>query len=240
MNLKSFIYFSYLFVRYIQKDEELTNKLKGYAGLDICLKIKKTVLDIVIPRLNSLEATLHSIATHNKDKQVPRRVDGQHSGEISLNEVFRGYAKRLYTRTGDIRRLSLDFGQLAEAERNDGISDLVYFSISAFSVEANIANDIRHLFRSEIAEVEHKEFGEGRVGSSTMPHKRNPVEYEQIVSLWKAYMPRLISSVMGQITEHQGDSTNQDLPYFTFELLFAVGYATKSLENALKNLKINV
>jgi len=39
---------------------------------------------------------------------------------------------------------------------------------------ANLADDMRHLQRSEISEVS-EEFKETQVGSSTMPHKRNPI-----------------------------------------------------------------
>ena len=55
---------------------------------------------------------------------------------------------------------------------------------------ANLADDLRHLQRSEIAEV-REEFAEGQVGSSTMPQKRNPWNAEHVKSLWKAFAPRV-------------------------------------------------
>jgi len=225
--------------RYIPSDKELEAKIGEYADLDIFSRLKKVVPETVVPRLYSLEAELLGIATQNKDKLIPRRVDGRHVGKTSVGEVFTGYAGRLKERTQQIEKVPLDFQNVDEATRNDRISDLVYFSTSAFSVEANIANDIRHLFRTEIGEVSHEAFGAERIGSSTMPHKRNPAEYEQVVSLWKEYLPRAITALLSQITEHQGDSTNEDSPYYTFELLCALSYVTKNLENSLKTLKIN-
>lgn len=225
--------------RYLPKDVELLRKIRGYRDLDILTKLKRIVPELVVPRLYSLEAELIDIAVENKDKRVPKRVDGKHVGKTTVGEVFRGYAGRLESRIRGIEGIPLDL-DTEEAQRNDQISDLVYFSVSALSVEANIANDIRHLFRSEIGEFSHKTFPGERIGSSTMPHKQNPSEYEQIVSLWKAYMPRLTSAVLGQITEHQGDSTNEELPYYAFELECGLCYATKSLKDVLKNLKINV
>ncbi len=225
--------------RYIRFDYELKTKIREYSSLDILLKFERIVPELVIPRLNLLETTLLSIAEKNNDKQIPRRVDGSYNGETTIGEIFTSYSNRLNRRIKDIENVSLDIKDLEEAKRNDTISDLVYFSLSAFSVEANIADDIRHLFRTEIAEFSHEEFGE-RIGSSTMPHKRNPAEYEQVKSLWKAFAPRIITALLSQITEHQGDSTNEYFPYYTFELVCTLSYTTKSLERALKNLRINV
>lgn len=193
----------------------------------------------MVPRLNSLEIKLFDLALENKEKKIPRRIDGQHEGEIDVWKVFINYMGRLAIRRKQILGVPLNFGCSSEAEVNDGISDLFYFSVSALSVEANIANDIRHQFRSEIGEASHKFYDDLRVGSSTMPHKQNPVEYEQIVSLWKTQVPRLVSAVSSQIVEHQGDSTNAALPFYTFELECILAYATKRLENALDNLRIN-
>jgi adenylosuccinate lyase len=227
--------------RYVPNDEELNRKVREYGNLDILVKLNRVVPELVIPRVHSLKSEVSGISRENNDKKIPKRVDGMQVGRTTIGKVFAGYADRLSDRIEYVERLPLGFDKLEEAERNDRISDLAYFSTATLSVEANIGNDIRQLFRSEIGEFSHKEFWETpRVGSSTMVHKENPAEYEQAVSLWKAYAPRLISAVLSQITEHQGDSTNEDFPYFTFELECGLSYATKSLENALKNLKINV
>jgi hypothetical protein len=226
--------------RYIPSDEELLAKIKEYGALDILSKLGKAVPGITLPRLYSLENELFYMASQNKGKQVPRRLDGTRAGEITLGEIFTNYSDRLRDRILGLEKVPLNFKDMEESSRNDKISDLIYFSVSALSVEANIANDIRHLFRTEIGEFSHETFGEERIGSSTMPQKRNPAEFEQVVSMWKAYSPKVISAVLCQMTEHQGDSTNEGLPYISFELLCALSHTTKSLENSLKNLRVNV
>ena len=77
----------------------------------------------------------------------------------------------------------------------------------AFGIIANLADDLRHLQRSEIAEL-RESFAADQVGSSTMPHKRNPWNSEHVKSLWKAFMPRVTTFFMDQISEHQRDLSN--------------------------------
>ena len=63
------------------------------------------------------------------------------------------------------------------------ISDLAYHVTAAYTVLANFADDMRHLYRTEIAEVGRK-YNPQLVGSSTMPHKVNPEalrEYQEFV-----------------------------------------------------------
>ncbi|MDR2433265.1 MAG: adenylosuccinate lyase [Treponema sp.] len=77
----------------------------------------------------------------------------------------------------------------------------------AFGIIANLADDLRNLQRSEIGEV-REGFAADQVGSSTMPQKRNPWNSEHVKSLWKAFMPRVNTFFMDQISEHQRDLSN--------------------------------
>ena len=87
-------------------------------------------------------------------------------------------------------------------------TDLVHATVSAFGVIANLADDMRQLQRSELAEVGEL-FDKTQVGSSTMPHKRNPINFENAKSFFLEYSPRMLTRYMNQISEHQRDLTNQ-------------------------------
>jgi adenylosuccinate lyase len=78
---------------------------------------------------------------------------------------------------------------------------------TAFGIIANLADDLRNLQRSEIGELRDG-FAADQVGSSTMPQKRNPWNSEHVKSLWKAFMPRVMTFYMDQISEHQRDLSN--------------------------------
>jgi adenylosuccinate lyase len=108
------------------------------------------------------------------------------------------------------------------------MTDFVHTLVTCFGVIANFSDDMRHLQRSEIGEVgEH--FAEGQVGSSTMPHKRNPINYENVKSLWNQFMPRMMTVYQYQLSEHQRDLTNSASGRFIPEIIVGLLSATNRL-----------
>src|SRR5205085_6275182 len=108
------------------------------------------------------------------------------------------------------------------------VADLIYALTAAWGVMANIADDFRHLQRSEIRELRDRKASDPKtqiVGSSTMPHKVNPKDFENVKSMWKAYMPRLQTVLMDQLSEHQRDLTNSASMRFVMEHVAAFAYA---------------
>lgn len=118
------------------------------------------------------------------------------------------------------------------------VTDLVYSVISCFSVLANLADDIRHLRRPEIGEIIEKPETE-KIGSSTMPHKVNPWNFEHVKSLWKEFTPRFITVLMDQISEHQRDLTNSASSRFIPEIFTAFAHSINRLASALGKIEID-
>jgi adenylosuccinate lyase len=69
--------------------------------------------------------------------------------------------------------------QVVQRDRHAAM--LAALAVTAASLE-RFATEIRHLARTEVAEVQEP-FGKGQKGSSAMPHKRNPVVAERICGL---------------------------------------------------------
>ncbi|OQX29657.1 MAG: adenylosuccinate lyase [Spirochaeta sp. LUC14_002_19_P3] len=107
-----------------------------------------------------------------------------------------------------------------------------------FGIIANLADDLRHLQRTEIAEVGEL-FGEGQVGSSTMPHKRNPWNSEHVKSLWKVFSPRVITFYMDQISEHQRDLSNSASSRFVADYLAGFSAAAARMKTILASLGVD-
>lgn len=106
---------------------------------------------------------------------------------------------------------------------------------TAFGVIANLADDLRHLQRSEIDEL-REHFSSGQVGSSTMPHKRNPWNAEHVKSLWKAFAPRAMTWFMDQISEHQRDLSNSASGRFVAEYLAGFVAAAERMRRILARI----
>jgi len=118
------------------------------------------------------------------------------------------------------------------------ILDVMHAVVSAFGVLAQIADDMRHLQRTEIAEL-GEGFEKGQVGSSTMPHKRNPWNFEHVKSMWKEFTPRMITRYCDQVSEHQRDLTNSASNRFIVEVMTAFTLSVDRLIRQFKKLVID-
>ena len=122
--------------------------------------------------------------------------------------------------------------QIVEAE---AMTDYIHVLISTFGVLASLADDMRHLQRTEIAEV-GEVFESEQVGSSTMPHKRNPWNFENVKSMWKAFVPRMQTVYADQLSEHQRDLTNSASGRFLPEVVVALVCTVKRLHRVMSRL----
>jgi adenylosuccinate lyase len=123
------------------------------------------------------------------------------------------------------------------------VADYVYALTACWGVFANLADDFRHLQRSEIRELRDRKAADPNnqiVGSSTMPHKVNPKDFENVKSMWKAYVPRLLTVLMDQISEHQRDLTNSASMRFVMEHVAAFAYAIHRLSMTLDAIEPDV
>ena len=173
-------------------------------------------------------------------QEAARRLPGKLSGAVGAYNAMglltadpRDLEERFLRSLGVGRRSTSS--QIVEAE---GWADLAHACITALGVMANLADDMRQLQRTEIGEVAEA-FANDQVGSSTMPHKRNPVSFENVKSLWKAMAPRILTTYMDQISEHQRDLTNSASQRFLGEILAATAYAARRLASSLEGIRVD-
>ena len=104
---------------------------------------------------------------------------------------------------------------------------------------AKIAREYRILQRNEIAEM-FEPFKEKQVGSSTMPHKRNPHKSERICSIARILKSNVIPALDNMILEDERDLTNSASERVIFaENFIFLDFILKELINNLKGTEFN-
>ncbi|MFX0175773.1 MAG: adenylosuccinate lyase [Candidatus Hodarchaeota archaeon] len=104
---------------------------------------------------------------------------------------------------------------------------------------AKIAQEFRILQRNEIAEI-FEPFKKSQVGSSTMPHKRNPHKSERICSLARVLKSNVIVSLDNIILEDERDLTNSANERIIFmENFVLLDYMIKQLLENLQGIEFD-
>jgi adenylosuccinate lyase len=111
---------------------------------------------------------------------------------------------------------------------------LTAVAITGSSLE-RFATEIRHLQRSEVSEV-RESFGVGQKGSSSMPHKRNPIASENITGLARLLRAYASAALENVALWHERDISHSSvervaIPDATLLLDFALARMTKLVEN---------
>jgi adenylosuccinate lyase len=105
--------------------------------------------------------------------------------------------------------------------------------VVASSIE-RLATEIRHLQRTEVLEAEEF-FSEGQKGSSSMPHKRNPVLSENLVGLARMVRAYVTPAMENVALWHERDISHSSVermigPDATVTLDFALGRLTSVID----------
>ncbi len=123
--------------------------------------------------------------------------------------------------------------QIVQRDRYAEIIQLLALIASSLD---KIAREIRNLARTEIAEVSEP-FKEKQVGSSTMPHKRNPHKSERICSLARVIKSHVFTALENVTLEHERDLTNSASERIIIpESFILLDYMIHQLTSILKGL----
>lgn len=101
-----------------------------------------------------------------------------------------------------------------------------------------IATEIRNLSRSEIGEL-LEPFTKGQKGSSSMPHKKNPITCERVCGLARVIRGYVHGAYENINLWHERDITNSSVERIIFPDTFhLVHYITQKMIWVLKNLRV--
>ncbi|MBU7038947.1 MAG: adenylosuccinate lyase [Theionarchaea archaeon] len=99
-----------------------------------------------------------------------------------------------------------------------------------------IATEVRNLQRTEINEVSEG-FSKGQVGSSTMPHKKNPVTCEKTSGLARVIYSNVLPALQNNVLWHERDITNSSCERVILpETFVLIDEMLIGMKNVLENL----
>lgn len=119
------------------------------------------------------------------------------------------------------------------------LADFLHAYVLLSGCLAQLARDCRQLQRSEIEEVAER-FEEGQVGSSTMPHKRNPIAFENIEGIFLIVKNEYGKVLDTLISEHQrdlvGSSVSREFP----GIVVLVQYQLERMIKVIEKMEIDI
>jgi adenylosuccinate lyase len=122
-------------------------------------------------------------------------------------------------------------------ERDRHAQYLSTLAIVAASLE-RVAQEIRHLQRTEVREVEEPFGGEQR-GSSAMPHKRNPVSSEQICGLARVVRANSVAALENIALWHERDISHSSVERVILpDSTILVDYMLHRTTEIVRNMKV--
>jgi adenylosuccinate lyase len=131
-----------------------------------------------------------------------RLLVGQFAGAVGTLASFSKLG--LEVQEGLMKELGLEVPEVTWHASRDSFAEFMSTLSLICTTQAKIANEIVVLQRTEINELQEP-FPKGFVGSSTMPHKRNPSVCEGIVAMSKIIRSNVLLSHEAMITEHERD-----------------------------------
>src|SRR3546814_18459275 len=127
---------------------------------------------------------------------------GQFSGAVgtlaALGEQGIEVQRRLFTELG------LGCPAITWHTSRDNIAELISVLAIACGTVGKIAHEVSSLQKTETAELEEP-FAMGKVGSSTMPHTRNPPVFECIIALNRLVRATVPLAIEGMVDDKARD-----------------------------------
>jgi adenylosuccinate lyase len=136
------------------------------------------------------------------DEAAPRLLVGQLAGAVGTLAGFGSQGEAVQRRA--LAHLGLGVPLIAWHTARDTVAEYVTWLALLGATLARIANEVIQLQRTEILELEEP-FAHGKVGSSTMPHKRNPTHAERIVAIGRLLRGLATTALETAVAAHERD-----------------------------------
>jgi adenylosuccinate lyase len=168
-----------------------------------------------------------------------RVVAGKVSGAVGTQAGLGEHAARIQELV--MKRLGISAAEIStQIVQRDRYAEFVcLLAVIAASLE-NFATEIRELQRPEVGELFERFEKAHQVGSSTMPHKRNPETCERVCGLARIVRSLCIPALENAVTWHERDLTQSSAERFILpESCILVDYMLFLMSNIVANLRVD-
>jgi len=178
-----------------------------------------------------------------------RVVAGKVSGAVGTQASLGEHAARIQELV--MKRLGISAAEIStQIVQRDRYAEFICLQAMVAASLENFATEIRELQRPEIGELFESFEKEHQVGSSTMPHKRNPETCERVSGLARIVRSLCVPALENVVTWHERDLTQSSAERFilpescilTDYLLFLMGIIVANLrvdeQRMLRNLDL--
>ena len=184
----------------------------------------------------AMEVDRHLERMHECKSRV---LVGKMSGAVGTGAAMGKHILKIQELVMRDLKLGIEEGATQIVGRDRYIELLSTLSNISASME-KFATEIRNLQRSEIGEVAEAFESKKQVGSSTMPHKRNPIICEQICGLARVTRSFVIPAYENAIQWHERDLCNSSSERFILpHSLILTDWIVYQMNNVFKNIQVN-
>ena len=132
--------------------------------------------------------------------------------------------------------LGLDVPEISWHSARDGVAEWTALLGLLAGTMGKIANEIINLMKTEVDEVEEP-FHHGKIGSSTMPHKRNPMICEAVLAASRIVRSHVPLALEVMMSEHERDMSAWQAEWeFVPEACILTGAVLHQMKFVLSNL----
>ena len=167
----------------------------------------------------------------------PRVLVGMLAGAVGSQASLGARAIELEERM--LRKLGLGVPTISWAPARDRFTEYANLLAMIGSTLSKIGNELFNMQRNEFGEVEEG-FSDGKLGSSTMPHKRNPTSAENLAGLSRPLRYNAAMMVEGMVQEGERDGIAWKMEWKALpECCLIAGAMLFQARNLLAGLKVN-
>ena len=196
-----------------------------------------------VPMTFGLKMVVYGLEVHRHLKRLKecekRILVGKMSGAVGTGAAFGPHALKIQKIVMEDLRLGVEKASTQVVGR-DRYAEFVCLLANIASSTEKFATEVRNLQRSEIDEVAEAFDTKKWVGSSTMAHKKNPINCENVCGLARIVRSFVTPTLENMILWHERDLTNSSAERFIIpHICILTDDILIKITNVFDNLEVN-